>query len=159
MVLKNICAPKTTSLMVWFANYLRYTYGKNPVSNILLIKQVMDLINRLTAGNHWSLSLCSYSVSHPTLCHPMDCSPPVYSGLQSKFYGKFHRIFQARVLEWVAISYSRGSSWPRDRIHISCVSCIGRQILLPLSHMTSPKSFLGIGKLQIYKNERHQLFS
>ena len=58
MVLKSICAPKTTSLMVWFANYLRYICGENPVSNILLIKQVMDLINRLPAGNRWSSSLC-----------------------------------------------------------------------------------------------------
>ena len=38
------------------------------------------------------------------------------------------RIFQARTLEQVANSYSRGSSWPRDQIHISCISCIGRQI-------------------------------
>ena len=36
------------------------------------------------------------------------------------------RIFQARILEWAAISYSRRSSWPRDR---TCISCIGRQIL------------------------------
>ena len=35
-----------------------------------------------------------------------------------------HGIFQARILEWVAISFSRGSSWPRDQTHISCVSCI-----------------------------------
>ena len=35
-------------------------------------------------------------------------------------------IFQARILECVAISFSRGSSWPRDGTHISCVSCIGR---------------------------------
>ena len=34
-----------------------------------------------------------------------------------------HRIFQARILEWVAISSSRGSSWPWDRTHVSCVSC------------------------------------
>ena len=40
----------------------------------------------------------------------------------SSVYG----IFQARILEWVAISYSRGSSWPKDG---TCVSCIGRQIL------------------------------
>ena len=40
-----------------------------------------------------------------------------------------HGIFQARVLEWVAISYSRGSSWLRDQTHISCNSCIGRWIL------------------------------
>jgi len=34
------------------------------------------------------------------------------------------RDFPARILEWVAISFSRESSWPRDRISISCVSCI-----------------------------------
>ena len=39
--------------------------------------------------------------SHPTLCDPMDCSPPGSS---------IHGIFQARVLEWVAIPFSRGSS-------------------------------------------------
>ena len=39
-----------------------------------------------------------------------------------------HGIFQARILEQVAISSSRGSSWPRDRTHISFISCIGRQI-------------------------------
>jgi len=43
--------------------------------------------------------------SCPTLCDPMDCSLPVSS---------VHEIFQARVLEWVAIPFSRGSSWPRD---------------------------------------------
>ena len=40
-----------------------------------------------------------------------------------------HVIFQARRLEWVTISSFRGSSQHRDRTHISCVSCIGRQIL------------------------------
>ena len=38
-------------------------------------------------------------------------------------------IFQARILEWVAISYTRSSSWPRDRTHISCTTYMGRQIL------------------------------
>jgi len=38
-------------------------------------------------------------------------------------------ISQARILEWVAIFYSRGSSWPRDQTQVSYVSCIGRQIL------------------------------
>ena len=38
------------------------------------------------------------------------------------------RLSQARVLEWIAISYSRESSWP-NRIHVSCSSCIGRGIL------------------------------
>ena len=36
-----------------------------------------------------------------------------------------HGIFQARVLEQVAISYCRGASWPRDGNHVSCISCSG----------------------------------
>ena len=55
-----------------------------------------------------------------TLCDPMDCSSP----------GSFvHGILQARILEWVAIAFSRGSSQPRGRTRVSCVSCIGRPIL------------------------------
>ena len=50
--------------------------------------------------------------SCPTLSDPMDCSPPGSS---------IHGIFQARVLEWDAIAFSRGSSWPRDRTQISCI--------------------------------------
>ena len=55
------------------------------------------------------------SLSCPTLCDPMDCSLPGFS---------VHGIFQARVLEWVAISFSRGSSWPRDRTRVSHI--VGR---------------------------------
>ena len=55
-----------------------------------------------------------------TLCDAMDCNPPSSS---------VHGIFQARILEWVAISYSRGSSPPRDQIQASCISCNSRQIL------------------------------
>ena len=40
-----------------------------------------------------------------------------------------HGISQARILDWVVISSSRGSSWPRDQTWVSCGSCIGRQIL------------------------------
>ena len=40
-----------------------------------------------------------------------------------------HGIFQARILEWVAISFSRGPSQPRDGTRVSCISCIGRWIL------------------------------
>ena len=46
--------------------------------------------------------------------------------------------FLGKKLEWVAISSSRGSSWPRDQPCISCVSCIGRQILYHLCHLGSP---------------------
>ena len=51
--------------------------------------------------------------SCPTLCKPMDCSPPGSSSV--------HGIFQARILEWVVISYYRGSSQPRDQTHISWI--------------------------------------
>ena len=56
-------------------------------------------------------------------CDPMDCSPPGSS---------VHGISQARILEWVAISFSRGSFRPRNGTH---VSCIGRWVLYHLSHL------------------------
>ena len=52
-----------------------------------------------------------------TLWAPMDCSPPGSS---------VHGVLQARILEWVAISSSTGSSPPRDQ---TCISCTGRWIL------------------------------
>ena len=68
-----------------------------------------------------------YSVAQSclTLCDPMDCSLPGSSG---------HEILQIRLLEWDAISYSRGSSRPKDRMHISWVSYLGRWTL-PLHHI------------------------
>ena len=62
----------------------------------------------------------------PTLCNPVDCSPPCSS---------VHGIFQARVLEWVAISFSGGSSLPRDWTQ---VSHIVSKTLYRLSHQGSP---------------------
>ena len=50
-----------------------------------------------------------------TLCHTMDCNPPGSS---------VYEMFQARILEWVAISSSVRSPQPRDRAHVSCVSCV-----------------------------------
>ena len=55
-----------------------------------------------------------------TLCDPMDCSPPGSS---------VHGILQTRILEWVAMPSSRGSSQPRDRTHVSYISCIAWQVL------------------------------
>ena len=51
--------------------------------------------------------------SCPTLCDPVDCS---LSG------SSVHGIFQARVLEWIAISFSRGSSQPRNRTQVSGIA-------------------------------------
>ena len=65
---------------------------------------------------------CCYSVANFVLlfCDPMDCSPPGSC---------LHGISQARLLVWVAVYFSRVSSWPRDQTHVSCVSCIGRQVI------------------------------
>ena len=63
-----------------------------------------------------------------TLCNPMDYILPGSS---------VHGILQARILEWVAIPFSRGSSPPRDRTHF-CFFCIGRRVLYRLSHLGNP---------------------
>ena len=54
-----------------------------------------------------------------TLCDPVDCSPSSSS---------VHGILQARILEWVATSFSRGSSRPRDRTQVSRIA--GRRFIL-----------------------------
>ena len=51
--------------------------------------------------------------SCPALCDPMDCSLLGFS---------VHGILQARILEWVAVPFSKGSSWPRDQTCISCIA-------------------------------------
>ena len=51
--------------------------------------------------------------SCPTLCDPVDCSLPGSS---------VHGILQERILEWVASSFSSGSSWPRDRTQVSRIA-------------------------------------
>ena len=78
--------------------------------------------------------VCVFSVAQLclTLCDTMGCSPPGSSA---------HWIFQTRILESVVISSFRGSSLLRDQTRVSCVSYIGRQILLPLSHLGSPCIF------------------
>ena len=60
------------------------------------------------------------------------CEPMNYSQPSTSYYG----ISQSRILEWVAISYARGSSQPRNGTHVSCASCIGRQILYHCSCLT-----------------------
>ena len=84
---------------------------------------------------------CSVSQSYPTLCDPLDCSPPDSS---------IHGIFQARILEWVAMS----SSQPRDWTHVSCIAgCLRHQdsprilewVAYPFSRGTSwPRNQTGV---------------
>ena len=64
-----------------------------------------------------------------TLWDPIDCCPP-----DSSVQG----ILQARLQEWVSKSSSRRSSWSRNRTHLSCVSCIGMQILYQWATWEAP---------------------
>ena len=65
--------------------------------------------------------------SYPTLCNPMDCSLPGFS---------VHGIFQARVLWWGAISFSRDAIFPTQGSNPGLLHC--RQTLYPLSYQGSP---------------------
>ena len=62
---------------------------------------------------YWKKVKVLVAQSCPTLCDPMDCSPPGSS---------VHGLLQARTLEWVAISLFRASSWPGDRTQVSCIA-------------------------------------
>ena len=61
----------------------------------------------------WKWSEVKVSQLCPTLCDPMDCSLPGFS---------VRGILQARTLEWVAMPFSRGSSWPRDQTQVSRIA-------------------------------------
>ena len=77
--------------------------------------------DELEQGSKGALYVHAKSLqSCPTLCNPMDCSPPGSS---------VHEILQARILECVAISFSRASSQPRDLTCIYYTSCVGRGVL------------------------------
>ena len=77
--------------------------------NKCLIHSLFQQLIRRKSTHKWS----EVAQWCPTLCDPMDCSLPGSS---------IHGIFQARVLEWVAISFSRGSSWPRDWTQVSRIA-------------------------------------
>ena len=81
-------------------------------------------VKNLTYSIHRIISCCCF-VAKPcqTCCHPMDYSPPA---------SFVHGIFQARILGCIAISFSKGSSQPRDW---NCISCIKRQNFF-LNHWT-----------------------
>ena len=86
------------------------------------------------------------SLSHVWLLLPfMDCSLPDSS---------VHRILQARIL---AISFSRGPSWPRDESCVSCISHISRQILLSLSHLGSLGPRFALHTITSAAKEKNQI--
>ena len=90
-------------VMTKWINYT-YTYVHSMGLNYRVSSRVPMLYSEWVS--EWSRSLCQ------TLCDPMDCSLPGSS---------LHGILQARVLEWVAISFSTGSSQPRVQTQVSCI--------------------------------------
>ena len=93
----------------------RFTGSTDWVPGTSLIQRKRQESSHTLAGTHAKqLQLC------PTLCNPTDGSPPGSS---------VRGILQARILEWVAMPSSRGSSQPRDWTHVSYVSCTGRWVL------------------------------
>ena len=85
---------------------------------------------RPAMAKYMDVCVCVCALSCVQLCDPMDCSPPGYSA---------RGIFQVRILEWFAISYSRRSFQQRDQTHISCISCIGKEGSLPLEPLGKTK--------------------
>ena len=67
----------------------------------------------IITGNEFNQLVSEIAQSCPTLCYPMEYSPPVCS---------VHGIIQAGILEWVAISFSRGYSQSRDQTQVSCIA-------------------------------------
>ena len=81
--------------LILYMNSQLSKYDTNKITELLLTK------NRKKETCLYKISLSEVTQSCPTLCDPMDCCPPGSS---------LHGILQARILEWVAISFSRGSS-------------------------------------------------
>ena len=70
------------------------------------------------------MHVCSVTQSCPNLCYPMYCSPPGSC---------VHGILQARILDWIAMPCSRGSSQSKDQIHVSSVRSLSR-----VQHFVTP---------------------
>ena len=106
-----------------FSDHLKHS-ARNSIHGKYLAKRQKPTERRRFPKVYRKVKLKESEVaqSSPTLCSPMDCSPPGSS---------IHGIFQARVLEGVAVSFSRGSSRPRDRTQVSRI--VGRRFY-HLSH-------------------------
>ena len=87
---------------------------------------------QLTVGYN-CICACVYLVAQSclTLCNPMDCSPRPQAPLSVG-------ILQARILQWVAMPSSRGSSWPRDRTQVSRIAGGFFYMCTSINYLTDP---------------------
>ena len=106
-----------TTFKIILDNNYKWTTAVKNYESLLYTCNLHNTLHQLYAK---SLQSC------PILCDPMNCSPPGSS---------VHGILQARIMEWIAISYSKGSSLPRDQTHLSYVFYIGRWVLNHKCHL------------------------
>ena len=104
---------------------------------------------KLSPGTlHCSAYCCvSHLVMSWLVCNPIDCSLPGSS---------VHGISQVRILEWVAISFSRGSSYPRDQTQVSTTPAFQADYL-PLSHLRGPLQCLHLDKYLLEQENAKKL--
>ena len=119
-------------------SHLIYTIGTT-LKNAIGIQLIYNVV--LVSGVQQSESLTCVCV-----CFQLFATPWTVCSLADSFD---HGNFQARILEWVAISYSWGSSQLRDQTHISCVPCTGRQNQLYL--YIHPLFFLFFSQIGHYR--------
>ena len=93
---------------------LLFCFSKSPVELPWQTSPLQSLHTLFPSFCGFWTFFCSVAQSSPTLCDLMDCNLPGSS---------VHGIVQARILEWFAIPFSRGSSQPRDRTQVFCLSC------------------------------------
>ena len=106
----------STSLFLWLAHFCPFSLPAFPfsLSHYFLPPLFFGGVIHPLGFFFLICVVAVYSLSLVWLFFdPVDCSPPGSS---------VHGILQARILEWVAISFSRASSWPRDGTHISCLA-------------------------------------
>ena len=96
----------------WFLSIINCTISVSNIKNARIIMTITIFVSHICI-------LCVHSVMSNSL-QPIECNLAASS---------VHGIFQARILEWVVISSSRGSSQPTDQTCVSYISCTGRQVL------------------------------
>ena len=121
LFLRNILINTSPNYICWLMCFQR---SQNITLFLFFFFHVKSRSNRLGMCRQKDrVNVCMYAkLLHLclSLCDPMDCSPPG-SSVQGSL--------QARILQWVAIPSSRGSSWPRDQAYISYDFCTGRRVL------------------------------
>ena len=122
--LKSIICTGVHSLSCMFQWDLKNVWGieSHKIVSLLPKSSLFYLFTPSKTPNYWQLLIpllplfvcvcVLVAQSYPTFCHHMDCSLP---------HSSVHGILQARILEWVAVPFSKGPSSPRDRTQVFCM--------------------------------------